>query len=273
MATVHLALALHCCGMRYHEVPAPAPIARWVRCIWFLSADGGGPQPVVPDGRLEIVLHRAEPFAEVLADGTFRAQAPVVVSGQLTRPLLLSPRGRADVVGIRFRTAGARDLLGLPLDMLTNLVVPLLDVDAQLARRLERAARDVNPVAALSETLLGHAKARRHHTSAEAVARLARGDAIRQVARAMRTSVRSVERHVRDDTGLSPRTLQQVMRIRQLYALLQSSTVSGADAAIAAGYYDQSHAGRAFRMFAGASPQAHFAAQPTLAQALLSHSS
>ncbi|MEX0691118.1 MAG: DUF6597 domain-containing transcriptional factor [Gemmatimonadales bacterium] len=259
--------------MRYTETPAPPPLSAWVRCFWFLAAEAGGPQPVVPDGRLEIIIHRADPFSEIKPDGTVQRQDVVMVSGQITRPVLLAPGAVADIVGIRFRTAGARDLLGLPLHELTNHVIPLSAVDRSLAVALERAAHAPDAGHQLTGVLLDHARARRADHTARAVNRLGRGDRIAAIARDLRISTRTFERRVRDDTGLTPKVLQRVIRFRSLYARLQSGEETWAQAAAAAGYYDQAHANRDFRAFAGASPSEHFAQSPELAQAILSHSS
>jgi hypothetical protein len=100
---------------------------------------GAEPQVIVPDGRLEIILHLAEPFYRVDAD-TAQAQAPALLSGQLTAPLRLRANGTTDIVGIRFRTAAARSVLVLPLAELTDRVEPLTDVAPGLAQSLIAAA-------------------------------------------------------------------------------------------------------------------------------------
>jgi AraC-like DNA-binding protein len=260
--------------MHYSELRPLAPLDRWVRCFWFLSGSGGGePQPVVPDGRLEIIIHRADPFGQVLPGGTVQPQQSVMVSGQITRPVMLSPSGHADIIGIRFRTAAARDLLGLPLAELTNRVVALHEVSSALAARLEHAASSEDPLGALTAVLLEQQRASAHVSTAAAVVRLAEGESIFAVARALGSSIRTLERRVREDTGLAPKTLQRVLRFRRFYTLLQSGSTSGARAAAGAGYYDQAHANRDFRRFAGSSPTEHFGTDPHLALAMLSHSS
>jgi AraC-like DNA-binding protein len=67
--------------------------------------------------------------------------------------------------------------------------------------------------------------------------------------------------------------LQRIMRFRTLYNLLQGRKGAWASAAVQAGYYDQPHANRDFRQFAGSNPSKHFARTPEIAQAFLSHSS
>ncbi len=110
--------------VRYLEIAPPPPLDRLVHCFWFLRGrTDGQPQTVVPDGRAEIVLHLAEPFAQQHADGAPRRQAAALVSGQLTGPIHLAPSAEADVVGIRFRTDAARTVLRVSLDELTDAVL------------------------------------------------------------------------------------------------------------------------------------------------------
>ena len=260
--------------MDYRELPAPPPLDRWVHCMWFLTTDGGGPpQPVVPDGRLEIVLHRAAPFAQLMPNGSAAPQQAVMVSGQLTRPIVLCGTEPADIIGLRFRTAGARDLLGLALPELTDRVIDLREVARPLALALEAAGRAADPVSALWSAILDRVRPHRDRLTPDAVERLARDESVRDVARAAAVSTRTLERRVRENTGLPPKVLQRVVRFRRLYALLQSGTMTAARAAALAGYYDQTHANRDFRRFAGATATEHFADDPQLARAILSHSS
>ena len=83
--------------MEYREFAAPPHLGRLVHAVWFLRAPAGGgaPQPVVPDGRIELVAHLGEPFSRLGADGRAERQQDFLVSGQLTRPLTLLPAGDA----------------------------------------------------------------------------------------------------------------------------------------------------------------------------------
>ncbi|MHB1328050.1 MAG: DUF6597 domain-containing transcriptional factor [Gemmatimonadales bacterium] len=108
--------------MDYSERAAPPPLDSLIRCFWFMrgQAGNGPPEPVVADGRLEIVLHLADPFRRYAADGTTELQARVLLAGQMTAPLQLRPSGIVDVVGIRFRTTAAASFLRTPLMELTD---------------------------------------------------------------------------------------------------------------------------------------------------------
>ena len=259
--------------MRYHEFRPPAELRPYVRCFWTLATGPCGIEPVFPDGRLELVIHRGQPFHQRDEDGMERPQAPVVVAGQLTRPLWLGPVEHGEVFGIRFRTAGARAILRVPLHELSNRVLPLAVLDSVLRDRLQRAVHLAPAVESVGRVLLECVWTRRpaqpHAITSPAVALLGAGHRVREVALRLGCSQRTVERHVLTDVGLSPKALQRVLRFRSYFAQ-RGSGVPGPAAAVKAGYYDQSHANRDFHFFTGTSPRAHFREDEVLGRTLIS---
>lgn len=258
--------------MKYREFrPVPA-LQPFVRCFWTLSTGPADLEPVFPDGRLEVVIHRREPFFERGDDGVERGQAPIVVAGQLTRPVWVGPRAEGDVFGIRFRTAGARAILRLPLHELRDRLLPMGMVDSELARRLRDAVQLGPAIERVSRILLDRVRARPatgpHAITSGAVTLLGSGRRVEEVARELGCSERTLERHLRADIGLSPKLFQRVARFRHYFSQLEAG-VPGSAAALTAGYYDQSHANRDFRSFTGTSPRAHFGLEPPLGRILL----
>ena len=259
--------------MHYGELPPPENLAHIIRCFWFLRGAGAGEvQPVVPDGRAEIVLHLGEPFGMVTGGGLAR-QADALISGQLTRPVYLGPLGGADVVGIRFRTAAAGPALGISMDTLRDHVVAIDDVmrgwRTRLLRAASGAARPEARAARLAEVLAGRLSDRLDPVVSTASSRLSAGQAIANLAADAGISERTLERRMHAAVGYSPRTLRQVMRFRRAFRALEAG-VPPARVALDTGYHDQAHLTREFRRFAGAPPAAFFQAQPDLAAAMMS---
>jgi AraC-like DNA-binding protein len=265
----------------YQELQAPPPLDALVHCFWFLRGQmPGDAQAVVPDARMEIVLHLAEPFAQVTDDGRARRQAPVLVAGQLTAPIHLAPTGPADVVGIRFRSAGARCLLRQPAAELTGLVRPLAELDRSLEARLLSALprggagsrpSDQAMVIALAGALLGAVRRAPLPLVREAIQALAlRGPVrVRELAPRLGITPRTLERRMLDEVGLGPRTLHRVLRFRRiLRSLEQTPRGRWARSAVQSGYFDQAHMIREFRQFAGAAPGDYFATEAPLSRAL-----
>jgi AraC-like DNA-binding protein len=239
-----------------------------VHCLWFLRGSGtGGIDTIVADGRLELVLHLGDPFAEVGADGVARAQDDALVAGQLTRPLLLRPGAKIDVVGIRFRTAGARAVLRSATPF-TDQVVTMRDVSPALRDRLLVAASSAEApharAAAIAGVLAAVARADRLDPFAQrasAVLSHAPSTPIRKLSEDMCCSPRTLERRLQASTGVAPSLLRRVLRFRRAYPLLEAAGRGGwARAALEGGYHDQAHCLRDFRRFTGSTPSRHFGA-------------
>jgi AraC-like DNA-binding protein len=263
--------------MRYLELAPAPPLDELVHCYWFLTGNGTEPaQPVVPDGRVELIIHRGEPFSRIDDFGIARTQAAALVAGQLTAPIRLSPRGTVDVVGVRFRSAGARSVLGLPLDELAGRVEALHGIRPGLAAALQRAAsRDRSPAAcaaALSTVLRAAIREEPPGLVRAAVHALGalRPPGIDAIARDLGTTQRTLERRITLEVGLSPKLLQRVLRFRRAFRMLDSTSPGlWGRVAPAAGYHDQAHMIRDFRSFAGAAPTAFFRVDPGLARAFV----
>ena len=269
---------------QYAELPAPPPLDALVHCFWFLrgSLAGAPAQPVLPDGRMEIILHLAEPFAELGPDGVARGQAEALLAGQLLAPITLVPRGPADVIGIRFRTEAARSMLGFSALDVTGRVEPLAAFHARLAGALRDATtqgrkdakmqrRNEGLVGALSAVLLRFVREEPSPLVREAVRGLAipGGTPLRELAGKLGVTLRTLERRVTADTGLGPKPLQRVFRFRSALRLLeQTPRGHWSSAAIRAGYFDQAHMIREFHGFAGMPPSTYFQVEMPLSRAI-----
>jgi AraC-like DNA-binding protein len=263
--------------MQYLELSPPPPLAGIVRCFWFLrgALPVAAPQTVVADGRIEIVLHLAEPFGRVEADGVARRQDEVLAAGQLTRPIHLVGSTVADVVGIRFRTAAAGTVLREDLGALTDSVVPLGDCARALRARLREAVQRADPpatrVAALSAVLLRSLAGATDPVAAGFVAACERDPASRvhESARRFGVSARTLERRVHRATGLRPALLRRVIRFRRAVPMLGAADRGNwSRTALDAGFFDLAHLDRDFRAFAGVSPTTFFAHGDPLTAAL-----
>jgi AraC-like DNA-binding protein len=244
-----------------------------VHCLWFLRGRAGDDQaqPVVPDGRLELVVHRGDPFGRLGAGGLLQRQAAVLVAGQLTGPIHLKPGRVIDTVGVRLTPLGAHALLGLPLCELTNLVEPLSTIRAALATCLEGVAGQFPDDRTCATAILGRLGASLRTDVEPAMAGLERAMAAGakpgDLGRISGWSLRTVQRRFESAVGLSPRLYHRVVRFRRAFRALQEGAGRGAAVAAGVGYYDQAHLIREFRHFTGASPRRFFTGRAALAKA------
>ena len=222
------------------------------------------PERVVPDGCPEIIVHLGDPFARRVGN-RWLVQPRVFLAGTLSRPWLLRPGRRVDTVGIRFRAGETRGVLDVAMAAAKDREVPLASIAGRVAAEsLVAALRDARTpsarFAAAERWLRGRiAEApERRATSTGAVA-LIRGSGgrmrIDEVARAVGWSRRRMERAFARDLGIRPKVYSRIVRLNSVLATLDDAERPHAvDLALDAGYFDQAHLLRDFRLLAGRTP-------------------
>jgi len=259
--------------MDYREYAPSAPLAASVHCIWTLEGDaarmGSNVQPILPDGKSELILHLADPFDRMHASGGHERQPAILFAGQLTSQLVLRPTGRIAVVGIRFRPDGAAAFFREPQDRFTGLTPAVSDVAPVMARALEsarNASDDPAHVVAYLQSALERivqpvADARVRHV-VERIGRARGMVSISNLAAAVGLSPRHLERRFMHVVGMSPKRLARIARFQHALAMLdQPDPAPGTRTAAACGFADQAHFVRDFRELAGVPPGEHMLQQ------------
>jgi AraC-like DNA-binding protein len=263
--------------MDYQEFLPDRRLASAVHRIWTLTghaADLGEPlQPVLPDGRPELILHLGDPFDRVAPDGPSERQPAILFAGQVTAPLLLRPTGRIAVIGVRFHPFGAASVLQVPQHELAGQTIGIDEISPVLARRLEdvmggaRTMADI--VSGVQECLVGHldpggADVRVTFAVREIERRLGRVS-IGALARDTALTRRHLERRFLLAVGVTPKRLARIVRFQRALALLeQYDHAPGTQTAAACGYADQAHFIRDFRTLSGTLPSEHLLRQAEL---------
>jgi AraC-like DNA-binding protein len=249
--------------MQYQELPAPAELRGLVHRLWVLRgrATTGGPwQRAMPDGRAELIFNLADPF-ECLDSRTARTQPLALLVGPGRRAMAIRPTGRVDLIGIRFRPealAGWLQVRGGELAdasfALGELPAPL---DPTLREQLATAGDSSDRLAILGRHLARTTSGPADRRLSAAVD-LALGDGRARpegIARTLGMSRRQLGRLFQERIGLAPKSLGRLGRFqRVLRALDSNQRVSLAGVATRAGYFDQAHMSRDFRLFAGTTP-------------------
>jgi AraC-like DNA-binding protein len=270
--------------MHYVEVRPAERLAPWVRAIWSLrSVDSGPPEGrverVLPDGCVELVFHLREPFFARSPRGVLHRQAESLVAGPSTRPTELARGADSEVLGVRLQPGGA-SLLGLPqASALRDRIAPLDDLGVRGLRGLRErllAAAPAARLAMLQCVLLERTRAQHPPRLATALQALdgrgawSDGQPAAALARALGVSRRQAERICQSEAAMTPRELLRIQRFqRALRAIEARPGLSLAWIAQAAGFADESHLCREFRVFAGVTPGEHRRARTALTAAFI----
>ena len=259
--------------MEFVLLEPPPSLADSVKAVWIArgtKAEFSAPEPIVPDGCVEIVFNAGDPF--VNADtGTIQPRA--LLAGQMTKPVMALPTGDVDLIGIRFHTSRAGAALRVPMWQLQDALIDASDLDRGVGRlgdevaslplceRVPYVAAELAPrLHAVDETTLGAIE----HTLA--IIRQRRGNvSIDGLARAVGVSRRHLERRFRDEVGLRVKHVARIARVHAVLALLERrSAVRGAELAAACGFSDQAHLIRECKALTGQTPSAFTASTPSL---------
>jgi AraC-like DNA-binding protein len=255
--------------MKYRQVRPSAATAGFIECYWILEDDcrgTGDVQRVVPDGRSELILNFGCPF-ESVREGRWEKQPACFFAGQITRPMLIRSAGPARMLGVRFRPAGARRVLRLPMDELAGRVVPL----EEIAPGLERELRGIREYG-LVDRILQRTACEERSVIGEAVASVITAGgmtAVGDVAGDCGLSVRQFERRFLDEVGMTAKVFCRIQRFQRVFQAMQVPGFTWADGAARCGYYDQAHLIRDFRDFSGEAPAALLRGDTDLARHFL----
>lgn len=257
--------------LHYRELAPPAALAATIQCLWTMEGDarelGSDLQPVLPDGRPELILHLGDPFERIDESGRRERQAALLFAGQLTRQLVLRPTGRIAVAGVRFRADGAAALLEIPQNDLTGLTVPLGDLSASLGRDLSEVRSATDAPGPAMERLLGRLLPRlagarpdpRIRSVVDVIDRSRGQVTIGRLAERVGITRRHLERRFQATVGISPKRLARIARFQHALRLLDALDLPdrGSRTATTCGYADQAHFIRDFGELAGCAPGEH----------------
>jgi AraC-like DNA-binding protein len=257
--------------MHYAEFRPWPTLALLVDRVWTLTGSASdlstSVQPVLPDGRPELVMHFGEPFERLSVNGDVSKQAATIFAGQLTGQLTLKPTGAVAVLGVRFHPHGAWPLFRVPQHEVTGLTLDVEDLSPEMSRAL-RAIRDqthdVHTALPLVQRVLERRIAdlrfdRRVDVATRTIIDTDGAVSIDALAESVALTRRHLERLFLDAVGLPPKRLARIARFQKAVRMLAEIDPRGRGAVTAAhcGYADQAHFIRDFRQLAGCSPSEH----------------
>jgi AraC-like DNA-binding protein len=275
--------------MLYREFRPNPHLAPFVECFWTLASEETEQlqtkpsahaqlERILPDGCVELILNFGAQFREQKDDGRQEPQPVLFLVGQMTRPMLISPNGRVELIGIRFHPGGTLPFLRIDMHELTNQVVELAalsrDLERSLVLRMEEArslASLTLKIAVLEKLLAGLLRDSKHESRlSELVGQIvSRGGQVTvdELAQDSGVSSRQLERRFLSEVGIGPKLLCRILRFQQVFRAVERNDSGWASVATDCGYYDQAHLIRDFQQFARQTPNVLFAQSSRLTQA------
>lgn len=263
--------------MHYREFHPKAPLTAVIECLWSLENECEDPAPrterILPDGCVELILNFGAPFLQRTEDTALRQPANFVV-GQMTEPILISPTGRVQLIGIRFQPAGTAPFFRLPMHELTNQVVELGALAKNLESSLLASCSSFPSVSekvraletVLTQLLLKNKSDFRFLRIAGRIVDSSGMIPIETLAADAGISCRQLERRFLTEVGLGPKLLSRILRFQQVFRAVDANEPSWPTVALECGYYDQAHLIRDFRQFAQQTPTMVFAESNSLTE-------
>jgi len=264
--------------MRYSEITSRPPLNRFVECFWTLEGDGpspgGTPERILPDGCVELILNFGDRFSQH-QNNQRELQPRHFLVGQMSGPILISPNGAVQLLGIRFHPGGTAPFLRVPMSELTDEVVELESLSSELERELLCVSEDLSSprdrTSAIESVLMARLLRGSYDSSAiKLAARIVESAgcvSVDQLATAAGISSRQLERRFLREIGIGPKLLGRILRFQQVFRAVERVDSAWASIAVECGYYDQAHLIRDFTQFAGQTPAVLLAERSALTEA------
>jgi AraC-like DNA-binding protein len=244
------------------------PLGRYVREILWVSSTLPRLQILLPETILTLVLRQSG--GARLHDW---ALPNAIVSGLQQETRRVEHTAGSSLIIVRFTEVGAPEILHDRADQLYDKTLPLASMlpaheIESIQNRLADASDRQQQVLAIDHFLRSRIRSAKKASSSdivlqqiEAAVRMIRNSggrsSISVIARQVAMSQSALERHFRAAVGTTPKTLSRLARLKHVCRLWDKGR-SLTDIAFEAGYSDQPHMIRDFRLFTGTSPEQFF---------------
>jgi AraC-like DNA-binding protein len=257
--------------MNYQTYPPHPDLASLVKFYWTLEVpfDPQHPkQKIVPDGCIEMTFNLGDKIRRYISEDAYILHPNAMVMGQRTKSYDILPEGDVDTIAICFYPHGFANFVHTPLEVLVDKETPMAALFGQaVADKLERQiaqAIDIPQRIQLIETfLLNKLKETStiSHIVQSTVDMLLQSNGSTPINALVQDDTakrRQLERHFRNQIGISPKQLSKVIRLQAtLHMLLNKEATSLTDIAYEHAYFDQNHFIKDFKEFVGVTPKAY----------------
>jgi AraC-like DNA-binding protein len=251
--------------MNYSTVIPESKLKPVVECFWSVTGTDTEQQKIIPDGFPEMIFHFGDPYEIFDQDTKASTQGNILMSGQISRPIVLRATGRSDVFGIKFKPAGIWKLLQVNMSTLKDQVISYTsDVSIQtLYDELKTASAEAR-IRCVEKFIFSKLNENGFENEIDSVLETIenkKGDvSIEGLCSDHSITQRTLQRIFQQRVGITAKQYARITRFKTVYALLQKPSLTKTDSIYLSGYFDQPHFNKEFREFTDENPEKWFGA-------------
>ncbi len=238
----------------YNEYEPSAGLQPYLDCLWSYVADSSAislnKKAIIPDGCIDIIFDLNRPPA-----------LKSFVVGAMTKPIVNS---RTNLVGVRLKPGMAYCFFNMPIHELTDLLVDYCEFAGRQANHLSNQLADLNSIKhkinLLNNTFTKKLSAlnaveTQMSQALNLIQRTGGRCSIKHISGEVGWSRQHFTRKCLNYTGLTPKFLTQVIRIKQVIKKYNNEKhCNWSQLSVDSGYFDQSHMINEFRKITGLTP-------------------
>ncbi|VAW62777.1 Transcriptional regulator, AraC family [hydrothermal vent metagenome] len=253
----------HCPDLDYlrfrRYVPA-LPLSRYIDCYWFINSSCGSGavfrELLHPDGAMGYIFNYGSALRfdeELLMNGAF-------LNGPYNQSMHLTMAGEINVVGIRFKPAGAHYFMAAPLNEFKNSFVSCSDMGlCNLNEYFCYENNDLKKVKKIDSVMLKLFNIEKQVSpfvlNALSIVNQSYGMLeINKLSSLLGVNQRKLERIFKFHIGISPVEYSRTVRIAHARRRLKDKTYEISDISFDLGFYDQAHFSKQFKSVVGLTP-------------------
>jgi len=260
--------------MLFKVIKPSERLAKYIKYYWVMETgneiSGSVSDRVIPTGNCELMFHSGNPFKITDEYNNTSLQPHFFLCGQKNTYYDAATVGNTGLLSVTFKPHGARLFFDVPLDELQNTNLSLDDFmgkeGKEIGYKIAEAKTYKIKISILEKFLFKRIQENKlfefemfdaafnsvnKHTFIPSVDKLAKITCL---------SSRQLERKFLDIIGLSPKQFLRIQRFQKVIQLkrLGNKNNNLTQLAFEAGYYDQSHFIREFKLYSGYSPKEFF---------------
>jgi AraC-like DNA-binding protein len=238
----------------YTEYTPLSSLQSILDCYWSYAADPesnlSNQKLIIPDGCIDIIFDLGN-----------QANLNSFVIGAMTKPI---ESRRTNLIGVRFKPGMAYPFLNTPLHKLTDTIVDFVEFEGHKANDFLNQLADINSIKKRINLLNRFFLKRLSNlntiqpqlSQALSLIQITRGRcSVKQISKLIGWSRQHLARNCLRCTGLTPRFLIRVVRIKNVIDQCKTGEFYGwSQLSHDAGYFDQSHMINEFKKISGLTP-------------------